>query len=281
MKRTAPLGFLLVVAAWASGASAQWIHVPLPGTPRLKDGKADLSAPAPKTAAGNPDFTGIWVYSPPRRTPPQPGAAASPPQAVNPAVPNPATPGRLNNILRKGDEIVFQPWAEALYKQRIENNGVGLPSEHCLPHGPPGGPMIQIPFKILQTPNELAILFEEFNYYRQLLTDGRSLPAQMNPTWYGYSVGKWDGDALVVETAGYNDLTWLDVSGYPHSEELRTTERLTRPDFGHLQNEMTIDDPKAYKKPFTLILHFQLQPDTELIEEVCDNERDARHMVGK
>ncbi|HJT89991.1 MAG TPA: hypothetical protein VJ732_19100, partial [Bryobacteraceae bacterium] len=258
-------------------AYGQWIHVPIPGTPRTKDGKPDLSAPAPRTATGKPDLSGIWQY----QAPPRPGGAraSGPPAAANAG--SAPRPDGLTNLLVKGDSIEPLPWAEALYKQRRANNSVGLPSEHCLPHGPPEGYMIPIPFKILQTPAEVAILFEEFNYFRQIFTDGRGHPPIETPAWYGYSVGKWDQDTLVVDTIGYNDRTWLTISGYPHTEALHTVERITRPDFGHLNVLMTIDDPKAYKKPFSIQLHFNLEPDTELIEEVCDNERDAAHMVGK
>jgi hypothetical protein len=187
----------------------------------------------------------------------------------------------LRNYLPAGETVPFQPWAAALYQHRVETNGVGLPSEHCLPHGLPGAMMIPIPFKILQTPAQTTVLFEEFNYFRQIHTDGRGHPETLNPTWFGYSVGKWDKDTLVVDTVGFNDLTWLDVSGYPHTESLHTTERFTRRDFGHMDLVVTIDDPKTYTKPWTPTLHFELRPDSELIEEICDNERDSGHMVGK
>jgi hypothetical protein len=284
----APAGITYVLAALAGAASpafSQWLQLPLPGTPRTKDGKPNLSAPAPRTADSKPDLSGIWEYhlwSDPGRAAAAATAITPPPAPVTLGVPA-APPGAagLKNLLQNGDQILFLPWAEALYKQRQENNGIGLPSEHCLPHGPPGALMIPIPFKILQTPAEVALLFEEFNYYRQIHTDGRSHPQSMNPAWYGYSVGKWDKDTLVVDTVGFNDLTWLDVTGYPHSQDLHTIERITRADFGHMDILMTIDDPKAYKQPWTILMKFELQPDTELIEHVCDNERDARHMVGK
>lgn len=286
MRVPARLTHLLgAIAVASSAAFAQWIQLPLPGTPRTKDGKPNLAAPVPKTADGKPDLSGIWEYhrwSDPARAAAAATAITPPPEPVTLGVPvAPPGGGGLKSLLQNDDQILFQPWAEALYKQRLENNGIGLPSEHCLPHGPPGALMIPIPFKILQTPAEVAILFEEFNYYRQIHTDGRSHPETMNPAWYGYSVGKWEKDTLVVDTAGFNDLTWLDVTGYPHTTELHTIERITRPDFGHVDISMTIDDPKAYKKAWTILMHFDLQPDTELIEHVCDNERDARHMVGK
>jgi hypothetical protein len=258
MRAPARITYLLAAFAAASiPAFSQWLQLPLPGTPRTKDGKPNLSAPAPRTADGKPDFSGIWEYhlwSDPARAAAAATAISPPPAPVTLGVPAaPPGAGGLKNLLQNGDQILFQPWAEALYKQRQENNGIGLPSEHCLPHGPPGALMIPIPFKVLQTPAEVAILFEEFNYYRQIHTDGRSHPQSMNPAWYGY----------------------------PHSQDLHTIERIIRPDFGHLDVLMTIDDPKAYKQPWTILMKFDLQPDTELIEHVCDNERDARHMVGK
>jgi hypothetical protein len=268
--RIATLGIL------ALPLSAQWLNFRTPGIPRTPDGKPDLSAPAPKTADGKPDLTGIWGISRQRSA----ALPSQPPQRA-PLVPSGTGNGGLRNFLPPGETIPFQPWAEELYKKRVAANGVGLPSEHCLPHGLPGGMMIPIGFQIMQTPAQIAVLFEEFNYYRRIFTDGRQLPETMNPTWFGYSVGRWEKDALVVETAGFNDLTWIDISGYPHTEALRTTERFTRPDFGHMDLTVTIDDPKAYTKPWTPTLHFALRADYEMIEEICDNERDAVHMVGK
>jgi hypothetical protein len=279
----------LATALLCSVASAQWISVKIPGTPRLKDGKADLSAPAPRTADGKPDLSGIWEFFLWSRdnfratvASPSPEAAANAPRAGAAAgAPQSGGGGGFGRVLKKGDRVVLQPEAEAIYKEHLAKNGAGLPSQYCLPHGPPAGLMIPIPFKILQTPTELAILFEEFNYFRQIHTDGRDHPVDPTPSWYGYSVGKWDKDTLVVDTVGYNDISWLDAAAYPHSDALHTIERITRKDFGHMEIDMTIDDPKSYKQPFTLEMQFELQPDTELIEHVCDNERDVRHMVGK
>ena len=271
---------LVALTALPGMVQAQWIHIRLPGVPRTKDGEADLSAPAPRTPDGKLDLSGIWQYAPGPRRPPAASSAAPQPAIAGTAVRRPSFDG-LTNLLVKGDSIVLQPWAEALYKKRAADNSAGLPSEHCLPHGPPEGYTIPIPFKIMQTPREIAILFEEFNYYRQIFVDGRSHPKMLNPTWYGYSVGKWENDALVVDTIGFNDRTWLTISGYPHSDALHTVERITRPDFGNLNVLMTIDDPKAYQHPFRILMHFKLLPDTELIEEICENERDAVHMVGK
>jgi hypothetical protein len=269
-------GVVAVLSVVAIPASAQWITFKSPGIPRTKDGKPDLSASTPRTADGHPDLTGIWAVAFRR---PAAGGRGAAPRPANP-VPSGTGNGGLRNNLPPGETVPFQPWAEALYKHREETNGVGLPSEHCLPHGL-GSMAVPIPFKMIQTPQQLTVLFEEFNYYRQIFTDGRSLPPVLNPSWFGYSVGKWEKDTLVVETIGYNDKTWIDMSGYPHTEDMRTIERFMRRDFGHMDVEITIDDPKAYTKPWTPTLHFDLRADFEMMEEVCDNEKDAVHMVGK
>jgi len=136
------------------------------------------------------------------------------------------------------------------------------------------------PFKILQASQGMAILYEEFNYYRQIATDGRSHPKELAPTWFGYSVGKWDGDSLVVDTRGFNDQTWLDDMGHPHSDAMRTTERFRRIDFGHMELLVTIDDPRSYREPFTMRIDLRLIPDTELIEHICENEKFASKKVA-
>ena len=265
--RTTTIAVLSIILATSS--FGQWLQYKTPGIPRTADGKPNLSAPAPRTPEGKPDFSGVWQIV--QRRPAWP----------SPAVPSGLGNGGLRNYLPDGETVPFQPWAEELYKQRVANNGVGLPSEHCLPHGLPGAMMIPIGFQIMQTPGQIAVLFEEFNYYRRIMMDGRGLPDVMFPTWFGYSVGRWDKDMLVVDTIGFNDRTWIDISGYPHTEALHTTGRFTRLDFGHMDLTVKIDDPKAYTKPWTPTLHFQLLADHEMIEEICDNERDAVHMVGK
>jgi hypothetical protein len=237
-----------------SGASAQWLRVPLAGTPRTADGKPDMAAPAPKTTDGKPDLTGIWLV---------------------------ASGRYLANIAVGGVEIPFKPEAAALYKRRQETNGIGRPTERCLPHAVPDAALVPYPFKILQTPSQLVVLFEPFIDYRQIFTDGRPAPKDPQPTWMGYSVGKWEGDTLVVESTGFNDLTWLDDGGHPHSDALHVTERFRRKDFGHMDLQITIDDAKMYTKPWTVSVPYNLLPDTELIEYVCENEKDLAHMVGK
>jgi hypothetical protein len=246
---------ILLLASVLTGVlSAQWIHYPNPATPRTPDGMPNLTAPVPRKA-GKPDLSGVWRIARPRTIPSAEGSYAS-----------------LQYWLTGGETIPTQPWAEALFKQRLASFGAGRPSERCLPHGIPDA-MIVGNFKIVQDPGLFLILYEEFARFRQIFTDGRPFPAEMNPAWFGYSAGRWEGDALIVDSRGFNDLTWLDDAG--------TIERFRRRDFGHLEIQLTIDDPKAYTKPWTLTMQFQLMPDTELIEDVCENEKDAQHAVLK
>jgi len=182
-----------------------------------------------------------------------------------------------------GVEVLFQPWAEALYKARGASGSKGTPSERCLPHGITKAVSVPEPFKIVQTPGLVLILLEEFNHHRQIFTDARPVPASLAPTWFGFSRGTWDGDTFVVETRGFVNDTWLDFRGHPATDALRLVERYRRRDFGHLEIQFTIDDPKAYLKPWGVTLAFDLLPDTELIEHICENERDStlNLIVGK
>ena len=177
----------------------------------------------------------------------------------------------------------LQPWAAAIYKERHDTQGRDKPQVRCLPHGAPDAMLVPgYPFKIVQTPGETIILEEEFNQYRQILTDGRALPVDPNPAWFGYSIGKWEGDTFVVQTTGFNDGSWLDNGGHPHTDALHLTERFRRRNFGNLELEVTIDDAKAYTKPWkSTTIPFVLLPDTELIEHLCENEKDAPHLLSK
>jgi len=246
-------GFVMLLSTFVP-LSAQWLHYPTPGIPRTSDGKANLTAPSPKMPDGKPDLSGIWV----------------------------AADGKyLPNLAADGIEVPFQPWARALYKERQENHGKGRPSEHCLTHGVTDFDALATPRKIIQTPGVIVIIFEAYNHYRQILMDGRPLPEAAQPAYMGYSVGKWEGDTLVVDTTGFNDKGWLDDLGHPQTEALHVTERFRRRDFGHMDLQLTIDDPKAYTKPWTVNLGLNFLPDEELIESICENEKDAQHMVGK
>jgi hypothetical protein len=235
--------------------SAQWLTYPTPGIPRLPDGKPNLAAPAPKTPDGKPDLSGVWM----------------------------TRGGYTVNIAKdmKPDEVPFQPWAEALYKHRLSNNGKEDPQGRCVLSGVPRENVVPYPFKILNTNGMIVILYEALHSYRQIFMDGRPLPKDPNPTWMGYSVGHWDSDTLVIESKGFVDNNWLDNSGHPGTEAMHLTERFRRRDFGHIDVQITIDDPKAYTKPWNVNLQFTLT-DTELIEYVCDeNEKDFEHLVGK
>jgi hypothetical protein len=242
-----------LVCFYAGGpVAAQWLKYPTPGIPRSADGKPNFAAPAPKTADGKPDLSGIWLIN------------------------NLGYVGNITAGLEPGDML---PWAETLSNQRISNLASDAPPSHCLPTGPTIGLFgLQ---KVIQTPGLVAILHES-GVFRQVFTDGRPLPEDPSPTWQGYSIGQWVGNTLVVETAGFNDKSWLDVSGHPHTEALRVTERFLRKDFGHIQLEMTFDDPKTFTKVWSITVIANLVPDTDLLEYVCnENERDIQHLVGK
>jgi hypothetical protein len=228
---------------------AQWIKQPTTGIPRTSDGKPDLTAAAPKASDGKPDFTGVWTIFP--------------------------AGGGLTRQLKPAE---MKPWAVALQKERDENLGLESPGTQCLPFGIlVGGAGM---FKIVQTPSLIVVLSEDLEF-RQIFLDGRALPKDPNPAWMGYSVGHWEGDTLVVESTGYNDRTWLEA-GYPHTENLRITERWQRKDFGHMSIDASLSDPAIYAKPWTVKAGGSYTADTDLLEYVCaENEKDRRHQVGK
>ena len=264
--RIAAIVTIAMVGVWPTSPSAQWIKIALPETPRTADGRPNLNALTPKAEDGRPDLSGIWRI----------GRGISAPRE-NPA----GVPGRMDHFLPQGSQIPLRAEAAVLYEQRTEALGKGRPSERCLPHGVPDAMLYGGPMKIVQNRHLTLILFEEFNHYRQIFTDGRSFPEDPQPAWFGYSIGRWDGDAFVIESMGFNDQTWMDDSGLPHSDALRTTERFQRRDFGHLDLQVTFDDVKTFTMPWSVNLTFSLEPDTELIESICENERDGKHMVGK
>lgn len=237
-------------------AAAQWPARTPPATPRTPDGNPNLSAPAPRTADGKPDLSGVW----------QPA------------------PGYVSNIAQKlkPEDIPYQPWAEALFKQRRATESKEDPTGWCIPGGVPRSDAVPYPFKIVNSPDMVILLYEAVHSYRQIFTDGRALPKDPNPTWLGYSVGHWTPDALVVETIGFNDKGWLDNDGKPNTEALHVTERFVRKDFGHMDIQITIDDPKAYTRPWSVTLPLTLLPEGELIEYICnENNKDLQHLVGK
>jgi hypothetical protein len=239
---------------FCASVSAQWLNYPTAGVPRLPNGKPDLTAPAPRVH-GTPDLSGIWMR----------------------------TNGKyLFNLAAdlKPDEVPFQPWARALFEERDRNLAKDRPTSRCIPHGIPDQMAVGYPFKVAQLPGLTLILYEEMTHYRQIFTDGRALPGNPNPALLGYSIGRWEGGTFAVNSSGFNDVSWLDDPGHPHTEAFHTIERFRHKDFGHMEIEITIDDPKAYTKPWTVREGFELLADTERLENICENEKDVRHLVG-
>jgi hypothetical protein len=272
------------MAAIPAALMAQWPNYPSSGVPHTAEGKPDLSGPVPKAADGHPDLSGIWEYYRERPAGQQQNRAAAPP-ASPPAAPGtgfgPVVPGS-NSFFNIGatlkDGLPFTPWALEVRKSRMAGNNQDNPDAHCLPIGLMQLHLHPQPRKIIQTPGLTAILYEAQGGVRQVFTDGRPLPKDVQPWWYGYSVGKWDGDTLVVETTGFRDDVWLDVEGSPLTSTGKMTERFRRTDFGHLNIDITVEDPKAYTKPWTVNVKQRILLDSDLIEFVCnENEKDAQH----
>jgi hypothetical protein len=251
-------------------ACAQWIAYPSPNVPRSKDGKPDLSAPAPRAADGKPDLSGIWDVLHNRPCPPEGCADMWIPQEFV----------DIGFNLKGG--LPYQPWAAALTKQRTTQNRYDDPNAKCLPVGIVRMYTTPLYRKIVQAPGLLVILNERNAAYRLIFTDGRPLPKDPQPTWNGYSTAKWDGDTLNIQSAGFIDGLWLDSNGSPLTESAKITERLHRVNFGTLEVEFTVDDPKAYTKPWTVKLTQLLKPDTELLDYYCsENEKDVPHLVPR
>lgn len=259
-------------------ASAQWLDIRTPGIPRTKDGKPNLSAPAPRRD-GKPDLSGIWLVE------------SSPRKEVERFL----LPGGENGLGEEdpskyfinfffdfplGQEP-FQPAAAASFRQRMQSGQ--KPPTLCPPPSLPLMDLVPGPFKLVPTPGLFLMLYEgDTSFFRQVYTDGRKLPSDPQPSWLGYSVGKWEGDWLVIDTVGFNDKGVLDAMGHPRSESMHLTERFRRRDFGHMDVEITVDDPKTYAKPVTVKVSHRLLPDTDIIESFCsEGEKDLAHMPGK
>jgi hypothetical protein len=299
----------LIFAVTPAALLAQWPSYPTASVPKLADGKPNMEGPAPRNPDGKPDFSGIWQFEGQRRRPPAttgviagsgPGIAAAPatgaPAAIAPTPPSPPPAGSvglgprppgISEFFDIGSTVEgglpFTPWAAALRKERKDNNNKDNPDAHCLPLGLTQLHMHPQPRKIIQTPTLIVILYEAQGGVRQIFMDGRKLPgSDAEPWWYGYSIGHWDGDTLVVETNGFRDDVWLDVEGSPLTNTGKMTERFRRPTFGHLEMEITIEDPKAYTHPWTVKMKQRLLLDTDLIEFICnENEKSDAHLVGK
>ena len=247
----------------------QW-NYPTAGVPRTPDGKPNLSAPAPRLPDGKPDFSGIWDVEHNKPCPPGGCVDFYSPQEF----------GNIGWGLKDG--LPYQPWAPELAKTRTADLRKDDPLSHCLPIGLVELQTIPLYRKIIHVPGLLAIIHEYNASYRQIFTDGRPIPDDPQPFWNGYSTATWDGDTLVVHTTGFPDGIWLDTHGDPITDAAKVTERIRRVNYGRLEIELTVDDPKAYTKPWTITLNQNLQLDTDLLEYVClENEKDLKHFVVK
>jgi len=249
---------VVVLFVMTASLPAQWRKVPAGSIPHTAEGKPDLFAPAPRLPDGKPDLSGIW---------------------------EPNANKYLRNLAAdlKPEDVPFQPWAKALFDQRADgSHSREDPDANCLPQGVPKIGAAPAPWKIVQTPGFLVVVHEAFTLWRQIFLDGRELAEDANPTWMGYSTGKWEGDTLVVDTKGFNGKAWLDQLGRPSTDALHVIERFRRKDFGHMDIQITIDDPKAYTRPWTVTQDVHLRPDIELMEFICnENNRDVEHLPGK
>ena len=254
------LGAVMVLGLAAPTLQAQWLNYKAPGMPRTADGKVNLAAPTPRTADGKPDLSGTWHA--------QQGYF-----------------GNLGKDLKPG-ELLMLPWAEARVQENQDNLHKNDPMVACMPPGVPrvnlgGSRAMPHPFKIVQTPTLVVLLYETSTNqtFRQVFMDGRPFPEDMQPTWLGYSIGRWEGDTLVVQTTGFNGRAWVDTtSGHPQTDAAKVTERFTRRNIGRLDIDITVDDPKVYQKPWTARVPTDLLADSDLIETFCENERDLGKM---
>lgn len=271
----------VIVAALVFAApllEAQWLDQPSAGVPRTKDGKPDLAAPAPRQRNGKPDLSGLWQTVDPTREERYKFFF----DGINnlgedvPSV-------YFMNILYdyKPEDSPLRPELVPAFEQRRAARAKDIPSTRCLPFGLPLINAAPFPYKIANLPGEIVLLYEHDTNFRQVFMDGRKHPKDPAPTWMGYSVGKWDGDTLMVDSIGFNDRSWLDAAGHPHSEDMRVTERYHRRDFGHLDLQETIDDPKMYTRPFSLTIKQRYVPDTDVLESFCENEQDLKHIQTK
>jgi hypothetical protein len=260
---------VLLAAPHSSQLSAQWTNYPVPGTPRTADGRPDLKAPAPRTAGGKVDLSGLW----------QP-ANPLPCDGFNRVCTDLPITRQFGDIgLELKDGLPYSPWAREKMKSRGYKDD---PYLNCITPGGPRMHLLPTMKKIVQTP-PLTLIIDEYNtHYRQIFTDGRPLPQDPQPTWNGYSVGQWEGDTLVVQSLGYRDDQWLDAAASPLTNSARVTERFRRPTFGSLEIELTVDDPKAYTRPFRVTIKLDQAPDTDLLDVVClENEKDRQHIPDK
>jgi hypothetical protein len=273
-KRAMTVLVTIGVAAATGSLGAQWFKHPSPRAPRTSNGDVDLSAPAPRLANGKPDVSGVWMTADPacviRGTVPLaellkliPASRKCPPRTAS------FSRQSINIGIDMPGGLPYQPWLAKLVDERTANQAIDDPHIRCLPdlflraYGLPHY------LKFVHTPDLLVMLNEYNGVYRQVFTDGRPLPDAPNPSWQGYSIGRWSDDTLVIDTIGFRNDLWIDWDGSVITESAKVRERIRRTDFGHLEIEVTVDDPKAYTKPWTVTLRQQFAPDTELIDEIC------------
>jgi hypothetical protein len=249
---------MVLIALFSAGPlEAQWVDVPEEALPRMPDGQVDLDAPAPRLPNGRVDLQGIWMPDD-------------------------------NRYIRDlaldvgADNVPYRPWAERLFDERKDGSRSSEdPDAHCLPQGVPKIDFVSYPWKVIETPISVVIIYETFNYWRQIFTDGRRLGPNAKPTWMGYSTGHWEGDTFIVESTGFNGKIWLDQLGRPSTDQLKVTEKFTRTSFGHMTIDVTIDDPGAYTQPWSASQEVHLRPGWEPLEFICgENNKDVENLPG-
>jgi hypothetical protein len=270
---------LTILLLCAASAFGQWLDYPTRGISRTPDGKPNLTAKAPRAKNGKPSLAGLWQTD------------SAPPEMLKRLIPDSTNGAGEEPLSQYFINILsdFTPQTEPLlpaaaeqFRQHAADFSRESPLPRCLPEGMPLVEMAPAPYKIIETPGVIVMLYERDTTFRQIYTDGRKLPADPQPTWLGYSIGRWQGDIFVVDTIGFNDRGWLDARGHTHSARLHLTERFHRLDVGHMEVEITIDDPVTYSRPFTIKLKQRLLPDTDLLESVCaENEKDVTHERAK
>ncbi len=279
---------IVLLACFCAAVNAQWLNFPTPGVPRTADGKPNLNAPVPHTADGKPDLSGVWMHELTSVAEVRRLFGDRFEESIKVDVPGMEIGTQHKyafDILLdyKPDQSIMTPQGLKLVSERRRGAGAQDSSSVCT--GVAGFPLAGLlsePIKIVQAPRLTMILYEVQNLRRQIYTDGRSLPKEINlPAYLGYSIGRWESDTFVVETAGFNNKTTLDAAGHPHSEDLHVTERFRRRDFGHLDVEMTFEDPQVYTKPFTIRIPHNLMADADIFEDFCENEKDGAHLGKK
>ena len=274
MRRAVPGLVLIVLIGVPALVSGQWVRYPTAGVPKKADGSPDLAAPAPRNPDGKPDLSGTWRPVNPNQC--RPGSG----QFVECGLELGGSPLARDIGRDLPGGLPFQPWSAALVKARAADDSRDDPHVRCLPDNPPRTWTLPHLTKAVHTPGLLVLLYEVNAMYRQIFLDGRPLPEDPNPGWNGYSIANWEGDTLVVRTAGFRDDLWLDMIGSPMSDAARMTERIRRPNYGSLEIELTVDDPKVYTRPWTVSLKQTLALDLELMDEFClENEKSYQRMI--